>query len=172
MGITGSRQYEAPGQASNPEWGHKGMIHWDIDTSELPPLNGADIAATWRPDPATHIGVQGVVYLRDTAVDQGGFQCIPGFHRTFYEWVKTQPADRNPRFPDMTGLDVKVVDGKAGDLVIWHRLLAHGNGHNRSTGPRAGPVHHHVAGPRGRRNGAHGARPLVAGVPPHAQMAG
>ena len=125
-----------PDRPDKPEWGHKGMIHWDIDTGEVPLLNGADIAATWRPDPTTHLGVQGVVYLTDTGPDQGGFQCIPGFHRTFYEWVKTQPVDRDPRFPDMSGLDFKVVEGKAGDLVIWHRLLAHGNGHNRSTRPR------------------------------------
>ena len=150
-----------PDRADRPEWGHKGMIHWDIDTSAIPLLDEADIPSTWRPAPAAaplsgppeptpcwplakagasgasnHLGVQGVLYLTDTDIDQGGFQCIPGFHRTYYEWVKSQPADRNPRFPDMTGLEVKVVDGKAGDLVIWHRLLAHGNGHNRSTRPR------------------------------------
>ena len=152
-----------PARADKPEWGHKGMIHWDIDTAEVPLLEGDDIAATWRPDPSTtaplsvrpeatasaahlpkagtwgasnHLGVQGVLYLTDTGDDQGGFQCIPGFHRTYYEWVKSQPPDRNPRFPDMTDLEIKVVDGKAGDLVIWHRLLAHGNGHNRSTRPR------------------------------------
>lgn len=125
-----------PDRPDRPEWGHKGMIHWDIDTGELPLLVGDEIAATWLPNPDTHIGLQGVLYLTDTDVDQGGFQCIPGFHRTFYDWVATQPADRNPRFPDMDGLDIKVVDGKAGDFVIWHRLLAHGNGHNRSTRPR------------------------------------
>lgn len=125
-----------PDRPDRPEWGHKGMIHWDIDTGELPLLAGDEIAATWLPNPDTHIGLQGVLYLTDTDEDQGGFQCIPGFHRTFYDWVATQPADRNPRFPDMHGLDIKVVDGKAGDFVIWHRLLAHGNGHNRSTRPR------------------------------------
>lgn len=125
-----------PDRPDRPEWGHTGMIHWDIDTDAVPLVEGEDIAATWRPDPATHLGTQGVLYLTDTDADQGGFQCIPGFHRTFYDWIKTQPADRNPKFPDMTGLEVKVVDGKAGDLVIWHRLLPHGNGHNRSTRPR------------------------------------
>ena len=125
-----------PDRADRPEWGHKGMIHWDIDTGNLPLLEADERAATWLPNPDTHIGLQGVLYLTDTDVDQGGFQCIPGFHRTFYDWVDTQPADRNPRFPDMNGLDIKVVEGKAGSFVIWHRLLAHGNGHNRSTRPR------------------------------------
>ena len=125
-----------PARRDKPEWGHKGMIHWDLDTSAIHPLEGEEMAATWRPNPSMHLGVQGVLYLTDTEADQGGFQCIPGFHRTYHKWVKSQPADRNPRFPDLSGLEIKAVDGKAGDLVIWHRLLAHGNGHNRSTRPR------------------------------------
>jgi ectoine hydroxylase-related dioxygenase (phytanoyl-CoA dioxygenase family) len=36
----------------------------------------------------------------------------------------------------MTGLEVKKVAGKAGDLIIWHSLLAHGNGRNASDRPR------------------------------------
>lgn len=109
-----------PARDDKPEWNHKGMIHWDVDTSQEP----------------IRFGVQGVLYLTDTSEDQGGFQCVPGFHRTFYDWVKTQPADRNPRSPDLTGLEIKSIPGKAGDLLIWHRLLAHGNGHNRSDRPR------------------------------------
>lgn len=109
-----------PDRADKPEWGHQGMIHWDIDTAQDP----------------VPFQVQGVLYLTDTSEDQGGFQCIPGFHKRFYEWVQTQPADRNPRHPDMTGLAYKSIPGKAGDLLIWHSLLAHGNGHNRSDRPR------------------------------------
>ena len=36
----------------------------------------------------------------------------------------------------MADLEVKSIAGKAGDLLIWHRLLAHGNGHNTSDKPR------------------------------------
>ena len=109
-----------PIRESNPEWDFPGMIHWDVDTSQDP----------------IPFGVQGVLYLTDTAEDQGGFQCVPGFHNTFEEWVKTQPDDRNPRRPELDGLEVKAIPGKAGDLLIWHRLLAHGNGQNRSNVPR------------------------------------
>jgi len=109
-----------PVRKKNPEWDHLGMIHWDLDTSRDP----------------IPFGVQGVLYLTDTAENQGGFQCVPGFHRTFDEWVKTQPEDRNTRAPDLDGLEVKAIPGDAGDLLIWHRLLAHGNGHNRSNLPR------------------------------------
>lgn len=109
-----------PARDDRPEWGHQGMIHWDMDTSEQP----------------IRFGVQGVLYLTDTAENQGGFQCVPGFNNTFEEWVKTQPEDRNPRHPDLADLEVKSIAGKAGDLLIWHRLLAHGNGHNTSDKPR------------------------------------
>ena len=109
-----------PARDDRPEWGHQGMIHWDVDTSEQP----------------IRFGVQGVLYLTDTAENQGGFQCVPGFNNTFEEWVKTQPEDRNPHQPDLADLQVKSIAGKAGDLLIWHRLLAHGNGHNTSDKPR------------------------------------
>ena len=109
-----------PAREDKPDWNNRGMIHWDLDTSQQP----------------IQFGVQGVLYLTDTAEDQGGFQCVPGFNNTFEEWVKTQPKDRNPHNPDLAGLDVKVIPGNAGDLLIWHRLLAHGNGHNTSDKPR------------------------------------
>ena len=109
-----------PAREDKPDWTNRGMIHWDLDTSQRP----------------IRFGVQGVLYLTDTEENQGGFQCVPGFNNTFEEWVKTQPEDRNPRHPDLEGLEVKSIPGKAGDLLIWHRLLAHGNGHNTSDKPR------------------------------------
>ncbi len=109
-----------PPHPDYPEYDSKGFVHWDCDTSKLP----------------LPFGVQGVLYLTDTTEDMGGFRCIPGFHKNLEEWIKTQPADRNPRAPDLTGLEVKPIPGKAGDLLIWDRLLAHGNGHNTSNRPR------------------------------------
>ena len=69
-----------PQHPDHPEYNHKGFTHWDVDTSNL------DIPF-W---------VQGVLYLSDTDADMGGFQCVPGFHNDLPEWIKTQPADRNP----------------------------------------------------------------------------
>ena len=113
-----------PPHPAHPEYDHKGFTHWDVDTSNL------DIPF-W---------VQGVLYLTDTDEEMGGFQCIPGFHKNLPEWIATQPLDRNPRIPDLKtlpeGMKVTPVPAKAGDLVIWDRLLAHGNGQNRSNRPR------------------------------------
>jgi hypothetical protein len=109
-----------PYHPDHPEYDHEGFIHWDVDTTSLP----------------LPLAVQGVLYLTDTDEDQGGFQCVPGMHQMLAEWVKTQPEDRNPRVPDLTGLTVQAIPGRAGDLVIWHRGLAHGNGRNVSDRPR------------------------------------
>lgn len=109
-----------PQHPAHPDYDNKGFIHWDTDTSQLP-----------QP-----FGVQGVLYLTDTSENQGGFQCVPEIFRNFDAWLQTQPADRNPRHPDLNGHAVTPIPGKAGDLVIWHKLLAHGNGHNVSDKPR------------------------------------
>lgn len=102
------------------DWDFPGFVHWDIDTSLVPLPNR----------------VQGVLSLVDAPADAGGLQVVPGFHRRFEEWVKTQPADRDPRMPDMTGLELKSLSMNAGDLVIWHSLLPHGTGRNNSARPR------------------------------------
>lgn len=105
---------------AKPEWDFKGFIHWDIDTGIVP----------------TPFDVQGVLSLTDTVPGQGGFQCVPGFPKQFDEWVKTQPDDRDTWKPDLTNLEVKKIETKAGDLLIWNSLLPHGTGRNDSDKPR------------------------------------
>jgi hypothetical protein len=93
-----------------------GFIHWDVDTS-------------LRPLP---IGVQGVLSLQKQDSAVGGFQCAPELFYNFHEWVKTQPADRDPMHPDITGLTIVSVDLEPGDLLIFNSLLAHGVRPNHS----------------------------------------
>lgn len=99
-----------------PQDTFKGFIHWDIDTS----------------DPDRQNNVQGVLSLSDTTAETGGFQCVPDLYRTFEEWVKTQPADRNPFMPDVTGFKIEQIETRAGDLLIWNSMLAHGIRPNRA----------------------------------------
>ncbi|MBZ0296043.1 MAG: phytanoyl-CoA dioxygenase family protein [Anaerolineae bacterium] len=99
---------------------YKGFVHWDFDSRQ-------------RPIP---LRVQGVLSLEDTHPGQGGFQCVPGFHNRLEEWAKDQPEDRDPFHPDLTGLEVQKIDTKAGDLLIWHVALPHGNSQNVSDRPR------------------------------------
>jgi hypothetical protein len=99
-------------EKGNPE----GFIHWDVDTKQ-------------RPLP---IGVQGVLSLKKQDSETGGFQCVPYLFEHFEEWVKTQPEDRNPILPDMTGLTRENISMEAGDLLIFNSLLAHGVRPNHS----------------------------------------
>lgn len=110
-----------PRHPDHPEWDHAGFIHWDVDTRKLSSIP---------------FGVQGVLCLADTAAGQGGFQCVPGMHRNLAEWIKAQPRNRNPRVPDLAGREVVAIPARAGDLIIWDRLLPHGNGRNLSDRPR------------------------------------
>jgi ectoine hydroxylase-related dioxygenase (phytanoyl-CoA dioxygenase family) len=87
-----------------------GFIHTDVDTT-LEPLP---------------VSVQGVLSLVDTDEETGGFQCVPEFFHNFEEWKRKQPADRDGCKPDVTALDTYAVPMKAGDLLIFNSLLAHG----------------------------------------------
>jgi hypothetical protein len=93
-----------------------GFIHWDVDTSI-------------RPLP---VGVQGVLSLQKQNGDVGGFQCVPYLFEHFDDWVKTQPKNRDPMHPDVTGLAVVNIEMEVGDLLIFNSLLAHGVRPNHS----------------------------------------
>jgi ectoine hydroxylase-related dioxygenase (phytanoyl-CoA dioxygenase family) len=81
-------------------------------------------------------GVQGILYLTDTAVDQGAFSCTPGFHRTLERWLKELPAGEDPRKAVLRHPGFTPIAGRAGDLVLWHQALPHGSSPNRATRPR------------------------------------
>lgn len=98
-----------------------GFIHWDADTSLDP-----------KP-----VSVQGVLSLvHQDGGDIGGFQCVPYLFEHFDEWVKTQPADRDPHHPDMAGIEDRIekLELFPGDLMIFNSLLAHGVAPNTSDG--------------------------------------
>jgi ectoine hydroxylase-related dioxygenase (phytanoyl-CoA dioxygenase family) len=92
-------------------------LHWDVSLV--------------RPIP---FGTQAVLYLDDTAQDQGAFRCVPGFHHRIAQWLDG-PGKANPRGIDLSGEQV-FVPGKAGDLVIWRQDLPHGASPNRAKAPR------------------------------------
>ncbi|MBM9508638.1 phytanoyl-CoA dioxygenase family protein [Actinacidiphila acididurans] len=93
-------------------------LHWDVDTTlgVLPQR------------------VQGIIALNDTTAEQGGFQCAPELFRRFEKWRALQPDDRDPIRPNTDPADFPVVrpELKAGDLLIWNGLLAHGVAPNTS----------------------------------------
>jgi hypothetical protein len=94
-------------------------LHWDVSV-----------------DPPIPFGVQGLIYLTDTAADQGAFTCVPGFHNRIESWLENLPQGADPRTEEMYSLGAKPIPGKAGDLVIWHQALPHGSSPNRASRPR------------------------------------
>ena len=93
-------------------------LHWDVSLALPIPF-----------------GTQGILYLADTAPEQGAFSCVPGFHRRIADWLVNLPAGRDPRREDFASQAVPIA-GKAGDLIIWHHALPHGSSPNRATLPR------------------------------------
>lgn len=93
-------------------------LHWDVDTtlSVLPQR------------------IQGIIALNDTRPEAGGFQCAPELFRRFDRWRVMQPEDRDPIRPAIDRAEFPVVrpELKAGDLLIWNGLLAHGVAPNTS----------------------------------------
>ena len=94
------------------------QLHWDVDTTlgVLPQR------------------VQGIIALNDTQPECGGFQCNPQLFRDFDRWKLTQPADRDPARPRIDRSEFPVIQPelKAGDLLMWNGLLAHGVAPNTS----------------------------------------
>lgn len=103
-----------------PDWRFPGpFLHWDMSLA-LP----------------IHFGLQGILYLTDTDAEQGAFTCVPGFHRRIEDWLRSLPADADPRRQDLRALGPKPIAGRAGDLIIWHHALPHGSSPNRAARPR------------------------------------
>ena len=102
---------------NRPGHEQKGFIHWDYDP-ETKPQN-----------------VQGVLALADqTDENMGGFQCIPWLYRNYDSWKLSQPEDRDPFQPDISGIADKIVKVKleAGDLLIFNSTEPHGIRPNKS----------------------------------------
>jgi hypothetical protein len=111
-----------PADVRYPDYNPTGFIHWDTDIGKYP---------------AIPFQVQGVLALTDTDENMGGFICVPELYQDLPERLASLSEDQKAnRKPDLTGYSVTKVPAKAGDMIIWHVLLPHGNGYNNSDRPR------------------------------------
>ncbi|HEX3876526.1 MAG TPA: phytanoyl-CoA dioxygenase family protein [Bryobacteraceae bacterium] len=94
-------------------------LHWDVSLA-----------------PPVPFGVQGILYLTDTAAHQGAFRCVSGFHRKLNHWLSALPFDANPRDQNLETLGPVAIAGRAGDLVLWREELPHGASPNLASLPR------------------------------------
>lgn len=102
-----------------------------------PTEEGFDIELHWDVDSTRGVlpqRVQGIIALHDTRPELGGFQCSPELFHRFDRWKLDQPADRDPIRPNADRTEFPVVrpELKAGDLLIWNGMLAHGVAPNTS----------------------------------------
>jgi hypothetical protein len=81
-------------------------------------------------------GLQGILYLSDTAANQGAFTLVPGFQHRLEGWLNSLPAGADPRQQDLHALGSKPITGQAGDFIIWQQALQHGSSPNTSAQPR------------------------------------
>lgn len=103
-----------------PHWRFPGPgLHWDVELKAPVPF-----------------GTQGLIYLTDTAENQGAFSCVPGFHQRIHQWLEQVPQDPDPAQQDWSLWPVKPIAANAGDLIIWHHALPHGSSPNRAQLPR------------------------------------
>jgi hypothetical protein len=103
-----------------PGWQFPGPnLHWDADLKR--PLG---------------FNTQGLVYLTDTAENQGAFTCVPGFHRRINDWLNSVPPDKDPQQQNWQQWNTKPIAAKAGALIVWHHVLPHGSSPNRASTPR------------------------------------
>lgn len=94
-------------------------IHWDCD-----------------PFATQGLATQGVVYLTDTAEEQGAFCCVPSIYRHMAAYRAHHAADKERRRPKFVETDVERVPARRGSLVVFHRLMPHSSEVNRATAPR------------------------------------
>lgn len=102
------------------EFKYKGTgLHWDVSMAVPIPF-----------------GTQGILYLTDTAANQGALTVIPGFHKNIESWLGSLPENISPRTVDLSVFGPKPVAADAGDFIIWNHKLPHGSSPNSAASPR------------------------------------
>lgn len=94
-------------------------LHWDVSLKLPIPF-----------------GLQGILYLADTAENQGAFTLVPGFQNRITDWINSLPEGTNPRTEDLYALGANPIAAKAGDFIVWHHALPHGSSPNTAQVPR------------------------------------
>ncbi len=155
--LWATRQFPRVHQAFAEIWGtEKLWVSFDRASMSPPNVTGKfernNLGLHWDTsiEVPFRFHVQGVLYLTDTAANQGAFTCVPGFHRKIEEWLKNLPDDADPRQQDLEVLGAVPVAGKAGELVIWHSALPHSAGINTADVPRV--VQYISMSPTGEKN--------------------
>jgi hypothetical protein len=91
--------FNPPETARHPYQGNG--LHWDVSLHQPIPF-----------------GTQGILYLTNTAENQGAFTLVPGFQHRVGAWLAGLPKDANPRTEDLYALGAKHIAANASDFII------------------------------------------------------
>ena len=94
-------------------------LHWDVSLQLPIPFK-----------------LQGLLYLADTAENQGAFTLVPGFQHRISDWLAGLPPGADPRSENLEALGSKSIAANAGDFVVWLQALPHGSRPNTASKPR------------------------------------
>jgi hypothetical protein len=106
--------YKPPGSSQSSDWQEAG-VHWDCD-----------------PFVQNELSLQGLVYLTDTRPDQGAFCCVPSIYQNLTDYLVAHKDDSDRRKPNVDSADLLSIEGPAGSLVVFNRLMPHSSGLNHS----------------------------------------
>jgi hypothetical protein len=127
-------------------------LHWDLNPfhwvdKTMPPYEFSEysfISENNGSELDGRVKVQGLLNLIDARKEDGGFLCVPGFHRHLAEWVAL-PENQSVRADLIEAFDfvtvpkddpmqehVRPVPMRAGALLVWNSELPHCNYSNDS----------------------------------------
>ena len=86
----------------------------------------------------TNYVLLGVLNLHDNRDEDGGFQCVPGFHLNFEEYFKSIKRDDESQAYNFKPRDIPYkqavrISMRAGSMVVWDQRMAHGSKPNASS---------------------------------------
>jgi hypothetical protein len=137
-----------------PEWKTRSLwLHWDLNPwiwthSHLGldyEFNGFITENNGSRNSGGTIKLQGIVNLIDSRVGDGGFCCVPGFHKELSKWTEmtkesrcAEKNNKNYTFVNVPKVDkmsesVFKVSARAGSLIVWSSELPHCNYPNDSS---------------------------------------
>jgi ectoine hydroxylase-related dioxygenase (phytanoyl-CoA dioxygenase family) len=123
-------------------WGQTGLIVTTDKCGFNPPqTNGFTFRGTglhWDVSlaPPIPFGTQGILYLTDTAANQGALTVVPSFHKIIESWLANLPKHINPREVDLSSFEKISIAASAGDFIIWNHQLPHSSSPNNASLPR------------------------------------
>ncbi|CAM3933441.1 phytanoyl-CoA dioxygenase family protein [Pseudoalteromonas byunsanensis] len=138
--LTQARNAKRIHKAYSQLWGTEDLIvstdrcGFNPPQTHTHPFSGPDLHWDLNLCKPLQLGTQGIVYLTDTAPEQGALTVVPGFHHQLPKQIKQYVSKQHQI--DLHQFGSRAIGANAGDMVIWHHFLPHGSRPNLTEQPR------------------------------------